>query len=68
MRLFVNSTLFYEIGFVRWGDVSDLRVDRSGASLIGATLNGTFSGWGTVVAAGIIQGAIITPAAVTIWP
>lgn len=67
IRLYVSATEYWDIGFVKWGEATDLTVDREGAGMIGATLNGQWTGYELVDAA-FAEGYIKTPAVVTWWP
>lgn len=66
IRLYVTATTYWDIGFVVWGEMSDGVVDIEGPAVVGATLNGTWSGYGLVDAAQA-RGYIKRPATTTWW-
>ncbi len=69
MKLYVNSTLYWEILWTIFGEMSDIQVDIETSAFIGATQNASMNGLAVVSASDTI-GSIKTPAAspVTIWP
>ena len=66
IRLYVTATTYWDIGFVQWGEASDLMVDVEGAEVIGAVLNGQWSGFALVDAAQA-KGYIKKPDTTTWW-
>lgn len=66
IRLYVTATTYWDIGFVQWGEASDLMVDREAAAVIGATLNGQWTGWASVDAAST-KGYIKDPSTAAWW-
>ncbi len=66
IRLYVTAATYWDIGFVRWGEASDLLVDREGATILGATLNGQWSGFADIVTTST-KGYIKKPDVSTWW-
>lgn len=69
VKMFVTNTLFWELKWVRYADVSDVECDIEGEGLVGATQNTSMHGY-TDVATTPTEGYIKTPATspATIWP
>lgn len=67
LRLFVTSTLFWEFKYIRFADISDVGVDVEGATIAGATINGTWSAFGEISST-CTEGSIKKPDLSTYWP
>ena len=67
LRLFVTATEFWQLTYVRIIDLSNLQVDREGATPVGGTVNFAFSGI-EVVSASPTKGTIIQPDTTVWWP
>jgi len=67
LKVFVNATLFWELKWVRFGEVSNLEVDIEGATLVGPTQSAGMEGF-TDVAGTATEGYIKDPATTTLWP
>lgn len=67
VKIFVTSTLFWELRWILFGEASGIEIDREGGALIGATLNGEFNGF-TEIAEVMTEGYIKKPGAVGWWP
>lgn len=68
-KLFVNATEFWELKWVRYGDVSDVEVNVETGTIIGATMNAAMHGFAEIPAgSAAVEGYIKNPAAATIWP
>lgn len=60
---------FWDLKWMRFGEITDAQVDNESGDHIGATQNCKMHGFAEVPAGGaVVEGAIITPGVVTIWP
>jgi len=66
MRVYVNATEFWLFEFVRFGEASDLTVDRETAALVGATLNASWTGFAEVDGS-MTEGQIVEPDTTKWW-
>lgn len=68
-QVFVNDTLYWELKWVRMGELSGVESDHETGELVTATQNGEMEGW-TDVEGTPSEGVIKTPevAPTTIWP
>lgn len=67
VRVYVTSTLFWELKWMTFREASGIEVNREDGTLIGATLNADFNGF-TEIAEVLTEGHIINPATETWWP
>lgn len=67
LRLFVTATEYWQITYARIVDLSNLQVDREGATPVGGTVNFAFSGI-EIVTATPTKGTIIQPDLTVWWP
>lgn len=67
VRLFVNSTEYWDLRWARFGEASDIAVDRETAAIVGMTLNANMEGF-TLIGSTPTEGFIKTPALTTYWP
>ncbi len=69
IRFFVDATLYWEILWGMFTDISDVQVDIETAAMVGATLNASLNAVVNLTA-GDTVGSVKTPAAspVTVWP
>jgi hypothetical protein len=67
IRLYVTATTYWDIGFVIWGEASDITVDREAAAIVGATMNGQWTGFADVDG-NATEGYIKKPGDVSWWP
>lgn len=67
LKLFVTASLFWELKWVRFGEVSNLEVDIEGATLVGPTQTAGMEGF-TDVAGTATEGLIHSPGATLVWP
>ncbi len=63
VRLFTTGALFWAIDWIAFKDLSSLVVDREAAAIIGATINGIWTGY----LAGV-KGQIADPTPTVFWP
>lgn len=66
-RIYVDATTYWLVEFIKFGEASDLAVDREGAAVVGATLNAQFTGFADI-AGTCTEGEITDPASATFWP
>lgn len=67
VKLFVDATTFWELKWARFGEASDMEVDRENAAIVGMTLNAEMEGF-TLIATVPTEGYIKKPDATTFWP
>ncbi len=69
IKLWVNATEFWELKWMRFGDLSDIEVNRETGDIIGATLNALMHGFAQVPAgSAAVEGFVKDPAVATVWP
>ncbi len=68
IRLYTTASLFWEINYAKFGEVSGLLTDREGAGLVGATFNLAFQAIGNLNGTTPTMGTIKTPTPSTWWP
>lgn len=68
VKVFVNATDFWLLQAIRFEGLTDLVVDRETAAIIGATLNGSFSGYYAGALGAITEGTIVLPDESVWWP
>lgn len=66
-KVFVDSTLFWDLQYMVVQDLSDMEVDIEGAGMVGATVNAFFTGFADI-AGTETEGKIDKPGAVSYWP
>lgn len=69
VRLFVNATEYWELKWMRYGDVSDVEVNIETGVIVGASMNCAQHGFAQVPAgSAAVEGFVKDPAVVTVWP
>lgn len=65
IKLFINSTLFYDLKNMIFGELSGIKVDVNTAAIVGGTINAAMNAF---IEGGSTAGYIKTPEGATIWP
>ncbi len=66
-KVYVDSSLFWDLQFMVIQDLSDMEVDIEGAGMVGATVNAFFTGFADVEGTET-EGQIDKPGATAYWP
>jgi hypothetical protein len=67
VRLYVDDSTYWDIRGIRWGEASDMSVNVETGDLVGATLNGTFSGFADIASVWT-KGYLKDPGSADWWP
>lgn len=69
VRLFINPTEFWELKWMRFGDISDVEVNNETGDIIGMSMNAVMHGYAQIPAgSAVVEGFVKNPAAAAVWP